>query len=580
MPPVRTLARAWAAALALRILAAPSPPAASTGPDATAPPPASPRPRVVPASPGAGAVPARPSSAGRGAGEASTVVVGLRAEPATLNPLYVTSAAGRDIVELVYGTLLEEREDARHFGPRLAERWEVRDGGRTIVFHLRRDARWEDGHPVTADDVRFTWRLHTDTTVAWPHASTKSRIADVDVIDRWTVAFRFSRYDPWALADANEGVILPRHVLADVPRSALRTHAIGRRPVGSGPLALSRWEAGRFIELRARDDVSDGAPAIRRIVLRIVPDLPTLLARIEHGDIDAFDGVPPDAARRLARRADLRIVQWPSRRFAFVAWNCARPPLDDARVRRALGMAVDRASLIEALWGEYARPVDAAVHPTLWAHDATIPALGFSRREARAQLERAGWRDRDGDGELEDADGRALAVEIVCSDNPTSIDGATIVQHDLAAIGVRASVQVLEFGAFTQRVLDGHYDAAWVNWRAGTRTDLTPMWHSASVPPHGYNFMRIRDARLDALIEAARESADADSARALWRRAQRRIHALQPVFLVAVPSELGVLRRRICDVTPGPAGLLATIRRWRLAPDCAASPAGGFERRR
>ncbi len=505
----------------------------------------------------------------------STVVVGLRAEPATLHPLYVTSVAGREIVELLYPTLLEEGRDALHFGPRLARSWEVRDDGRTVVFHLRRDMRWRDGEPVTADDVRFTWLLHTDTTVAWPHASTKQWIDDVEVLDRWTVAFRFGRRDLYALADANEGVILPRHVLEGVDRRALRSHAIARRSEGAGPFDLVRWEAGSFIELRARAGRSARAPGVRRVVFRIVPDLPTLLARVEHGDIDAFDGVPADAARRLAKRDDLRVIVYPSRRYAFVAWNCEHGALRDARVRRALGMAIDRRELIDALWGEYAQPVDAAIHPAVWGHLSTLAPLAHAPDSARALLGRAGWIDRDGDGTRENAAGEVLAVEILSSDNPVSVDGATIVQRDLAAVGVRARVRVLEFGAFTSRVLDGDYDAAWINWRAGTRADLTPMWHSASVPPRGYNFVRIRDARLDALVEAARASTDADSALSLWHEAQRRIHALQPAYFVAVPSEIAVMNRRLCAVEPTAAGLLATIRRWRLAPGCDG--AGGFD---
>jgi len=116
----------------------------------------------------------------------------------------------------------------------------IRADSLTVTFALRDDVAWSDGAPVTAHDVRFTWELEIDTLVAWPNRSVKERIADVEVVDDYTVRFRFAERYPYQLMDANDGVILPKHVLGGVPRAEIRECAFGRAPLGNGPYKLAR----------------------------------------------------------------------------------------------------------------------------------------------------------------------------------------------------------------------------------------------------------------------------------------------------------------------------------------------------
>jgi peptide/nickel transport system substrate-binding protein len=157
-----------------------------------------------------------------------TVVVGLLGDPKTLNPLVAASIESRNIIDLLFLKLLEEQGDFVSFRPRLAKRWQFGADSLTITFALRDDVVWGDGKPVTAHDVRYTWELQVDTLVAWPNRSVKERIAAVEVIDDFTVRFRFTGRYPYQLMDANDGVILPKHVLEEVPRAEVRDCAFGR----------------------------------------------------------------------------------------------------------------------------------------------------------------------------------------------------------------------------------------------------------------------------------------------------------------------------------------------------------------
>lgn len=512
-----------------------------------------------------GAAPAGPREA---ALDARTLVVGTRAEPRTLNPVAITASEGHQIAGLVFLKLLEEQDDFMSFEPQLAESWAVGGDGLEVTFVLRADARWSDGAPVTADDVRFTWEVYTDTTVAWPSAAIKSRIRDVEVRDARTVVFHYRERSLYQLMDANDGVILPKHILGAVPRRDLKGAPFGRAPVGNGPYRVARWESGQYIELEANPRYFGPPPAVARVIFKFVPDAVTLVAQLKAGEIDLLESVQPgDLASIRARRPDAVIHTIPSRRMSFVAWNTARAPFDDREVRRALTVGIDRAELLRAVWGGYARECTSPIVPLLWAHDPSIPALPFDPERARAMLAARGYRDADGDGIVE-RDGKPFAIELVVGDAQNRIDAATIVQAHLKRIGVKADLRVLEFGAYQERVLAADFDAAYVEWKVQTRVDLTSMFHSASKRPRGLNFGAYSNTEVDRLIEAALAAADMAQAGERWNEVQRLIYDDQPYTFIAVPEEITAIDDRFCGVKPGAISFFVNLPAWRIAPDC------------
>ena len=176
---------------------------------------------------------ARSSAQARGpALDAHTLVVGTSAEPRTLNPVAITAAEGHQLAGLLFLKLVEEQDDFMSFRPQLAESWRTSDDGLAVTFILRADARWADGEAVTAEDVRFSHEVYTDTTVAWPSANIKARIREVEVRDARTVVFHFTERYLYQVMDANDGVILPAHLLEGVARGELKNAPFGRAPVG------------------------------------------------------------------------------------------------------------------------------------------------------------------------------------------------------------------------------------------------------------------------------------------------------------------------------------------------------------
>jgi peptide/nickel transport system substrate-binding protein len=499
-----------------------------------------------------------------------SVVIGLLSEPKTLNPLVATSAQSQDIINLMFLKLLVEDADLLNFSPSLARHWAFSDDSMSVTFHLRDDVRWHDGEPVTARDVNFAWQLQTDPEVAWASRSLKDRILDVEVVDDHTVTFRFASRYPYQLHDANDGVILPRHILQDVPRDSIRVSDFGRAPVGNGAYRLARWVSGQYIELKRNPDyLVEGQPYLDRVAFRIVPDMTNLLTQLKAGEIDCLESIPVDALPELrSRYPDVRVYRYMSRGMAFVVWNLERELFQDRELRRALAMAINGQEIIETLWGGMAEVSDSPMHPMLWAHDPSMTTIPYDPDRSRAILAERGWVDSDDDGVL-DRRGRRLEFQMTTNQGiQVRADVMTMVQEYLRRVGVKVNTRILEWNTFISGVVEGDFDSCVLGWRVGTRADLTSFWHSSSTPPSGFNGGRYKSARADELMERAKKTLDIAEATRLWHECQRVIYEDQPIFFLAVPYEVVGLRKRFCGVEPNAHGFFVNLPEWFVSDDC------------
>lgn len=501
------------------------------------------------------------------------VVVGLLSEPKTLNPLVATDAQTYDIIDLVFLKLLVEQGDFLTFKPRLAERWSFSDDSLSIVFALRQDVFWHDGEPVTAEDVRFTWQLQTDPRVAWSGRSFKDRITDVEVIDRYRVVFHFKERYLYQLHDANDGVILPVHILGGIPIESLRSSDFGRHPVGCGPFKFERWVPGQYLELaRNPDYYVAGEPFLDRIGFRIVPDMTNLVTQLKAGEIDCLESLPVDAIPDiLADYPEIRIHHYPSRDMAFVVWNLENDLFESRELRRALAMAIDSGEIIETLWHGMADVSLGPMHPLLWAYDPDMKAIPYDPARARATLAALGWVDSDNDG-IVDRDGRPLEFEMTTNQGiQVRADVITMVQEYLRRVGVKVNARVLEWNTFMDGVQTGDFDSCVLGWRVGTRADLTDFWHSSATPPNGFNASRYDNPHVDALIENARSTVDIESAKMLWHECQREIYEDQPIFFLAIPHKVVALRKRFCGVEPNAYSFFVNVAEWYVSDECSST---------
>jgi peptide/nickel transport system substrate-binding protein len=496
------------------------------------------------------------------------IVIGVRGDVTSFNIYTATNAFTQEVADLLYARLAMEQDDfADHppgFKPGLAASWDLSADRLALTFHLDPRARWSDGREVTSADVLFSHQAATSPDVGWVGSDVKEFIASVSAPDARTVVYRFTRPYPYQMMDAAEGNILPRHVFGEVPLALWPKRGFLESAAGSGPFVLKRYERGAFFELQRNPAyLFAPLPRLDTVVFRILPDEATLVNELLAGGIDVMENVPPDAAARVQESKRLRLVRVPDLSYTYICWNTERPLFRDARVRRALTMAIDRPAVIEGLLRGTGRPSAGPALSFLWAHDPSIAPLPHDPDGARRLLAEAGFADRDGDGLLE-RDG--VPFRFTLESNQGSglrADVAQMVAAQLRPLGIEAIPRVIEFGAFVEAHERHDFDAFVGTWRESTKFDLKSAFHSAS-RTGGYNYGSYSSAELDALIDRARGEAEAGKALPLWRKAQRIIAADQPYTFLFERDRLHAVPRRLEGFRPDPRSAYTGLEAWSL----------------
>jgi peptide/nickel transport system substrate-binding protein len=516
----------------------------------------------------AAAAPAKTTGASAGGGR---IVIGVRGDVTSFNIYTATNAFTQEVLDLLDLKLAIEQDDfAEHpptFRPGLASSWEFSRDRTSLTFHLDPRARWSDGRDLTADDVLFSHRAATSPEVSWVGSDVKEFIASVSAADPHTVVYRFTRPYPYALMDAVEGNILPKHLYEAVPFAQWPKSPFLESKAGSGPFLLARYERGALIELRRNPAyLYAPLPRLDTVVFRILPDEATLLNELLSGGIDVMENVPPDAAARVTASPRLALVRAPDLSYTFLCWNTARPLFSDVRVRRALTLSIDRDAIIEGLLPGTGRPSAGPAMSFMWAHDPSLAPLPHDEAAAGRLLAEAGWKDSDGDGVL---DRQGVPFRFTLESNQGSglrSDVAQMVAAQLRPLGIEVTPRVVEFGAFVAKHEKHDFDAFVGSWRESTKVDLKSAFHSAS-KEGGYNYGSYANPELDGTIERARAEPDAGKARALWWRAQRIIAADQPYTFLFERDRLHAVPKRLRGFRADPRSAYAGLETWSLEPE-------------
>jgi peptide/nickel transport system substrate-binding protein len=507
-----------------------------------------------------------------------TLVVAAQSDLDFANSLLSVETYTQELIRFaLFLPLLQDRPDSG-FEPRLARSWEL-FGDTAVVFHLRDDVRWHDGERTTAYDVAFTFERARDPETGSPSGGDFQGWQSAEVLDSFTVRFRFEpRPDPlgtWATL-----AIMPHHLLDSIPAARLRHAPFNKEPVGNGPFRFvssapnDRWIFEANPEFPAE---LGGRPYLDRLVWRVVPESSAQITELLTGRADLVIAPPAQKLAELATTPGVKAVVKPSRKVQAILLNGKRRGLDDARVRRALAMAIDRHELLAALRAGYGSLASGPVYPTHWGYDSTLVPLPFDPAAARALLTEAGYRDRDGDGFVEGANGRPLTLSLtipVGSDYSRNV--AERVQMHLAAIGVKLTPRVVDFATMAADITspERRFDAALLDWDSDLRGGLGDLFHSAAVGTP-YQFASYKNPAVDTLLDRLTTERDRNLARPLWFQLQATLQQDQPwLFLFYVPG-LFALNERVQGVEMDTRGALVTLPRWWLSGGAVARTAEG-----
>jgi peptide/nickel transport system substrate-binding protein len=509
-----------------------------------------------------------------GEGYGGTAVVGGITELLSgMDAFHAVDVNQRQHQQYVNLMTLVQADEELEMRPWLAESWELSADGTELTFHLRDDVLWHDGERTDAYDVAFTYLRASDTGTAYPNPGAFGPYVEgdeaIEIVDSFTVRLRFEPHaevlELWRVLG-----IMPEHLLADVPAAELAEHPFATRcPVGNGPfvfLSHRQDESWTFEANPAFPEGLGGRPYLDRLVYRVVPEQTTLLTELLAGNVDLYANVRPDQAGVVQENdgAELRVTE--ARGFTFVAWNTRRPELEDARVRRALTMAVDREAVVGALLQGYGTLARSGLPPFHWAFDEDLPGLDYDPAGARTLLDQAGWADRDGDGVRENQDGSPLQLDLIFNAADQLRRAlAELMQAQLREVGVDLTPVPLEGGAMRARATDPgsrDFDGLLLEWIHDFKVDETDLF-SGDGP---FAFAGLQDPEVDALLAELQTEVDRDGARPLWSAYQSRINELQPFTYLFFAQRLAGVSDRLQGVEADFRGFWVNVKDWRIAP--------------
>jgi peptide/nickel transport system substrate-binding protein len=412
----------------------------------------------------------------------------------------------------------------------LATAWRPLDGGRTWEFTLAGGHRFDDGTPVTAEAVRFSFERVM--ALGLGPAQALSGCQRVEVVDAQTVRFHLaapSLIFPMILALPPMAIVNPAAMRHQEQNDQARGW-LSRNTAGSGPYRVTAWQRGMRITMQANAYRKPQPAQFSRVVFKVLRDDAARRLQLSRGDIDVFEGANAGSAASLSHLRGVTVAARPSPVMIALALNNQRPPLTDPKVRRALTLAVDVSAITRGLLKGYASPMRGVLPEGVAGHDAGMALPLRDLAAARAMLRDAGV---------------ARPLKLRLSYMPTSPLTEAVVlvlQSQLADAGVEIIPEVLAPAAFA-KVRAGDFDIAFGSWYADFPDPWTLMpftYHSSAIG-QGVNLARYASPQVDRLLDTADTTVDPRARLALYAQAQRIIVGDQPMInLFALHGVLAV----------------------------------------
>lgn len=447
-----------------------------------------------------------------------TLIAAQEVDPFTLDPHTNANFSALQGYEHVYESLTTYDEKT-NIVPALAEKWDVSDGGKTYVFHLRPNVKFHNGQAMTAEDVKYSMDRVLNPKTAAPFRSWFDSIKEIKVLDPLTVQMTLDAPYPDLLS-----AFAALRASAVIPKGFAEQENVKIKAIGTGPFKLVEYVPQDHIAYARNADYWDHAlPYLDAMTFKILTEEDARLAALRAGQIQ-YAVLSTQGAAQMGQVPGVRVLKAPYGWVAVHEINVSKKPLDDARVRRALRMAVDTREVIQkAVYngGVPSGPITTGFGD--WFLDPrTLPYLAPDVDGAKKLLAEAGYPNG------------GFAIEIRCSPQyPEFVASTLVVQQALQRLNVTVNVMQMEWGAFTQATAqaaqtggrEGSEIFATANtFRPGPDGYIYPFFH----PKGSFNIGGYNNPTLDPLMVQARSIANHDERRSLYVEIQRTLLADSP----------------------------------------------------
>ena len=485
---------------------------------------------------------------------AKTLHLSASTNPSRLNPLLSTDSGSSEIVGFIFNALLKYDKNGKKIIGDLASWYEFKDDV-TLVFHLRKNVKWHDGQAFSAQDVVFTFDLIHSPKVVTPYTSTFRMVKSVKALDNFTVEVKYKKpyfkaLETWMMQ------IVPKHILEN--EDNIMGSSFNKNPIGTGPYKLTKLEFSKNIELTANEDYFEHKPLIEKISFHVISDPSTrfLMLRSKQIDIGALE--PMQLERQVGKEffEYYKKIEQISHSYTYLGFNLRHKKFQDPNIRKALSLGINRQELVDILFLGHGQICTGPFLPGGPSFNKEVISPKVNLIEAKKLLKSAGY-DEEHPFEFEIATSNSSEVRPYA---------AQIIQHQLAKIGVKVHLRVMEWQAFLNMVVfPREFDTVLLGWSLSLTPDPYLVWHSDNDKPGAFNFIGYKNEKVDKLITKAEGLVDREKLATVQKEIFTHIVEDNAYLFLYIPNSISVVNKNINPIEPTINGFWHNQIEWKIA---------------
>ncbi len=447
--------------------------------------------------------------------EEKIVKVAMGDEVGTLNPFTYQTIYDYMIIDLIYDSLVRIKPDLSPT-PWLAERWEISSDGLVYTFYLVKNATWQDGTPLTAKDVAFTFNYILEHK--FPRmGKIIDYVEKAEAVDDYTVKIYLKKpYAPFITEIATTKIV-PEHIWKDIEDPI---NFRNENPVGSGPFKQVEWVADQYHLLKAYDNYWKGRPKIDGILFKIIKLNDVAFMALKKGEVDAMTWtVPYSSIEEAEKDPNIRIALVMDPNVRYLAFNLKIYPLNIKEFRHAVAYAINRQAIVDTVLLGYGVPGHPGVIPPVlqYWYNPNVPQYPYNPEKAKQILDSLGFIDRDGDGIRETPNGTKLEFDIIAMSTWTEMLRATEMIRDwLQQVGIKLNIVTMDFNTMVAKINNREFELHTLGFRGGSADPdfwLSDLFHSRADKPGGFNFAGYHNPEFDQLCDQQVQTPDPEKRR-------------------------------------------------------------------
>ncbi|MHA0857554.1 ABC transporter substrate-binding protein [Paenibacillus sp. CMAA1364] len=493
---------------------------------------------------------------------ADTFIVGMPAPNGTFNPLFWSTAYDRYVVETLFDSFLQVQGDGT-YKENLAESIDVSEDGLKYTFVLKSGVKYSDGTPVTVNDYLFALKVLHDPTYDGESDILSLKIAGgQDFFDGKAKDISGVKVtnDNTIEINVTEKTALTKDSLGDIsfmPEAYYgKGYKFGKldsikelndKPVGSGKYVLKSYAAGQEVVFEANQDYFKGAPKIKNLIFKATTE-DTKLAMLQAGEIDMdMITVNEDNVEELQSLGFLDVHIYPTNGYGYVAFNHKLDKFADVKVRQALTIGLNRAEIVEGIYGKYADVINVPESKVGWAYtEEGVETYDFDLTKAASLLDEAGW--VVGSSGVREKDGKKLKIEFsATADNPVVDALLPIMTKNYKELGIEISAETLDFNAIMAKKDSGNFEMFFAAWGLTPDPDNTVYITDGSQNDIGYT-----NAKVDELMKKGKSELDQEKRKLIYKEMYQELNADLPYIYMYQRRDMWAVNARVkgFDLTP------------------------------